>query len=148
MAGRRPLETREALLIAFFALFLVAARAAFRWHLHIPGHSMVGTVFGLVLVRRCVSRPLAASLCGLLAGLVCAALGMGQGGPVIVLKLLLPAAVVDLARLRAADSPAALPISFGIAIGALAGVAGVLPVIGVEMLADLEPRLVALHALV
>ena len=39
MSIRPRLETRDVLLLAFFAAFLVATRAAMRWHLHLPGHS-------------------------------------------------------------------------------------------------------------
>ena len=49
-AGGGRIETREAILIAFFAAFLVAARAALRWHIHVPGHATLAIAFGLVLV--------------------------------------------------------------------------------------------------
>lgn len=148
MAGlARPIETREAILIAFFAAFLVAAKAAMRWHLNVPGHAMIATAFGLVLVRSCVDRRGAATLCGLLAGAACAALGMGRGGPLIVLKLLLPGAVVDLATPSRGAGPAIVSIPRGLAIGALAGASGFLPTVIVEWLADLAPELIALHAL-
>ena len=143
----RPLETREAMLIAFFATFLVTARAAMRWHLHLPGHSMIAISFGLVLVRCCVDRRSAATLCGVLAGLVCAALGMGKGGPLIVLKLALPGGVVDLANARRDASGASISVARGLLIGALAGASGLVPLVIVESLANVEPRLIALHAL-
>jgi hypothetical protein len=135
------------MLIAFFATFLVAARMAMRWHLHVPGHSMITISFGLVLVRACVDRRGAATLCGVLAGLACAALGMGKGGPLIVLKLALPGAVVDLAHLRRDPAGALLSVTRGLLIGALAGAAGLVPLVLFEALADVEPRLIALHAL-
>jgi hypothetical protein len=134
------------MLIAFFATFLVAARMAMRWHLHVPGHSMIAIGFGLVLVRSCVDRRGAATLCGVLAGLACAALGMGKGGPLIVLKLALPGAVVDLASLRWDHAPPSLSVTRGLVIGALAGATGLVPLVLFESLADVEPRLIALHA--
>jgi hypothetical protein len=137
---------REALLIACFAAFLVAARAAMRWHLHVPGHAMLASGFGLVLVRSCVTRRSAGSLCGLLAGAACAALGMGKGGPLIALKLLLPGVVVDLATARSAR--ARLTPVRGLVVGALAGASGFVPVVIVEGLAGVEPRLMLLHAVV
>jgi len=140
----RPVETREALLIAFFATFLVAGRAALRWHLHIPGHAMLPTAFALVLVRSCVDRRSAASLCGGIAGIAVTALGMGKGGPLIVLKLLLPGAVVDLGWL--ATKRASSSLAGGVVLGALAGLTGFLPVVVVEGLAGMEPRLIAIHA--
>jgi hypothetical protein len=147
MAAARRFETREALLIAFFAVFLVAARAAMRWHLHVPGHSMVASAFGLVLVRCCIDRRTAATWCGTLAGLACAALGMGKGGPLVVLKLALPGAVVDLLSMRRDGARAELSLAAGAVLGALAGSSGLVPLVIVEWLADVEPRLIALHAL-
>jgi len=94
-AALRRLETREALLLAFFATFIVLAKAALRWHLQVPGHVMFATALFLILARGCVPRPGAATAVGLLAGLVCAALGMGKGGPLIVAKLVLPGLLVD-----------------------------------------------------
>jgi len=140
------IETRDAMLIAGFAIFLVAARAAMRWHLHVPGHSMIATAFGLVLVRSCVDRRAASTLCGVLAGVTCAALGMGKGGPLVALKLALPGAVVDACRLGR-DGYAPLSLLQGTWIGALAGAAGFVPLVAVEWLSDVEPRLIALHAL-
>jgi hypothetical protein len=144
--GRRPLETREAVLIAFFAAFLVAARAAMRWHLNIPGHAMVGAAFGLVLVRSCVDRRVAASTCGLLAGVACAALGMGRGGPLIALKLALPGVLVDLGMLRV--GPRSVPsLPRGAWVGAMAGLSTLAPLVVVEWLTDVEPGVIGLHAL-
>ena len=92
----RAFDTREALLLAFFATFVVLTKAALRWHLHLPGHSMFSIALLLVLARACVRRPATASLVGLLAGVACALLGMGKGGPLIALKLALPGVVIDL----------------------------------------------------
>lgn len=146
-AAARRIETREAILIAFFAAFLVAAKAAMRWHLHVPGHAMLATAFGLVLVRACVQRRAAATLCGLLAGAACAALGMGKGGPLIVLKMLLPGAVVDGLTPARPAAPVSPSLLRGLVVGALAGASGFVPVVIVEWLAGLEPGLIALHAL-
>jgi hypothetical protein len=147
MAWWRRLDTREAMLIALFAVFLVSARAAMRWHIHVPGHAMLASAFGLVLVRSCVDRRGAATLCGVLAGLACTALGMGKGGPLIVLKLALPGAVVDLLCGRSAADRSGLSLAGGLGIGALAGFSGFVPLVIVEWLADVEPGLIALHAL-
>lgn len=135
------------MLIAFFAVFLVAARAALRWHLQIPGHSMLPTAFALVLVRSCVDRRAAGTLCGLLAGLACAALGMGKGGPLIALKLALAGAVVDVAVVRLGQMRATPSLWQGLVIGALAGATGFVPVVVLESLAGLDARLIAFHAL-
>lgn len=144
----RRLETREALLIAFFATFLVAGRAALRWHLHIPGHSMAPTAFALVVVRSCVDRRAAASLCGLVAGVAVAGLGMGRGGPILALKLVLPGAVVDLGAGSSSggDGRARFSLGAGALLGALAGATGFVPVVLVEGWAGVEPAVIALHA--
>ena len=142
-----PIDTREALLLVFFATFIVATRAAMRWHLGLAGHSMLAGGFGLVLVRSCVDRRFAASLCGLLAGGVIAGLGMGRGGPLIVLKLLVPGMIVDLgASPRRGEAPP-FSISRGATIGALAGASAFLPAAIVEALAGIDGRLLMLHAL-
>ncbi len=145
------LDTREMLLVAFFAAFLVASRAALRWHLHVPGHSMLAAAFGLVLLRICVDRRGAATLCGVLAGVVVAALGMGKGGPLIVLKLALPGLVVDLGAAwsggRAAGGAVMRPWT-GLLIGAAAGAIAILPVLGIEWLAGVDAEVMAMHAMV
>jgi hypothetical protein len=155
---RRRLETRELLLIAFFAAFIVVTRVAMRWHLHIPGHAMLPAAFALVLVRACSPHRAASTLCGTLAGLVVAAFGMGQGGPLIVLQLALPGLVIDLgfpngARSRRGDEasghdPGGPPSMLrGGLIGALAGASGFVPVVLIEGLAGVDPEVIALHAL-
>lgn len=141
----RNLETREALLLAFFATFVVLARAAMRWHLHISGHSMLANVLLLVLARACVERAAAATIAGTLAGLACAALGMGSGGPLIVLKLALPGLMVDLGWKRLATVRNHL--SRGALLGACAGATHFLPVALVEGLAGLAAPVVMGHAL-
>jgi len=141
---RRAFDTREVLLLAFFATFIVLAKGALRWHLHVQGHSMFTTALFLVVARACVRRPTAATLVGLLAGIACALLGMGKGGPMIALKLLLPGVVVDLgARL----SGERLSVTWQAALmGAAAGASNFLPVALVESLAGLDADLVLAHA--
>jgi hypothetical protein len=142
----RQLDTREALLIAFFATFVVLAKAALRWRLHLPGHSMFTAALFLVLARSCVRRPGAATLVGVLSGVACALLGMGKGGPLIALKLALPGAIVDLG---AAWRPDRFPETWrGALIGAAGGASHFLPVALIEALAGLPPDLVLLHAAV
>jgi len=144
--GLRALDTRDALLLAFFATFLVIVRAALRWHLHIPGHSMLGAALLLVLARACVDRAAAATTVGMLAGPACTALGMGSGGPLIALKLLLPGVAVDIAW---ALLPVRLPALLrGVLLGACAGATHFLPVLVAEGLAGLEGSVVVGHALV
>lgn len=145
LALRRPrLDTREALLVCFFAGFLVVGRAALRWHIQLPGHSLLPTALLLVVARACLPRAGSATLVGVLAGTACALLGLGRGGPLIALHLALPAVVVD-----AAAGPGARRLSapaWGAAIGAAAGASSFVPVALVEALAGLPADLVLLHA--
>ena len=144
VAALHRLETREALLLAFFATFIVLAKAALRWHLHLPGHVMFTTALFLVLARACVPRAGAATAVGLLSGLVCAALGMGRGGPLIVVKLVLPGLVVDAG---AGLARRALPeTARGVILGAAAGASGFFPTAAVELLAGVPAGLVVQHA--
>ena len=144
VAALRRLETREALLLAFFATFIVLAKAALRWHLHVPGHVMFATALFLLLARACVPRAGAATAVGLLAGLVCAALGMGKGGPLVVVKLVLPGLVVD--------AGAALPrwslpeTARGVILGAAAGASDFFPAAAFELLAGVPVAIVVQHA--
>jgi hypothetical protein len=144
-AGWSGLDTRDLLLLCFFATFLVIGRAALRWHLHWPGHSMLPAAGLLVLARACVPRSGAATLVGAAAGLVGATLGLGgKGGPVLVLRLALAGAAVDagaavLPRLRREWSRGAL-------LGALCGAMDFGPVALVEALAGLPVEVVLAHA--
>jgi hypothetical protein len=140
----RRLDTRAALLLAFFAAFIVLAKAALRWHLHVPGHSMFATALFLVLARTCVPRPWSATATGLLAGLATTALGMGKGGPLLVARLLVPGLVVD-AGTRLPLQPHALHAAV---VGALAGASGFFPTAAIEALAGVPGDLVLQHALV
>jgi hypothetical protein len=91
----RGFTTREALFLGFCATFVVLTRVALRWHLNLPGHSALFLAFFLLLGRACVPRTGAATFVGGVAGVVVALLGMGRGGPLLLLKLLLPGLVVD-----------------------------------------------------
>jgi hypothetical protein len=122
----------------------VLAKAALRWHLHVPGHSMFATALFLVLARACVPRAGAATATGLLAGIATALLGMGKGGPMLVVKLVLPGAIVDLgARLRVGSASLR-----GALVGALAGASGFFPSAAVEMMVGAPSDVVLQHALV
>jgi hypothetical protein len=138
------LDTREALLVAFFAGFLVAARAAFRWHLHVPGHSMFAAALLLVVARACLPRAGAATLVGALAGTACALLGMGKGGPLIALRLAVPGLAVD--ALAGRDSHRLFRARWGALVGAAAGASTFFPVALVEALAGLSADLVLAQA--
>ena len=93
---RRGLPLKEALFLGFCAVFILFTRAALRLHLGISGHSMFFTLFFLMLARACVHYRLSATFVGFLSGIMAVVLGLGKGGPLIMLKFLLPALVVDL----------------------------------------------------
>jgi hypothetical protein len=95
--GRRfGLPLKEALFLGFCAVFILFTRAALRLHLGISGHAMFFSLFFLMLARASVNYRLAATFVGFLAGAMAVVLGLGKGGPLIMLKFLLPALVVDL----------------------------------------------------
>jgi hypothetical protein len=88
---------REAVLLCFCATFIVLTRAGLRLHLHLPGHVMFFTMFFFLLARGCVPKVGSATLVGLITSLASVLLGMGSSGPMVLVKYLLPALVVDLA---------------------------------------------------
>jgi hypothetical protein len=96
---RWQFSLREALLLGFCATFIVLTRAALRLHFSLPGHTMFLMMFFLILARGCVPKLGAATLVGLVSGLVCLLLGMTKAGPLIVTNFVVPGVVVDLAAL-------------------------------------------------
>ena len=108
------------------------------------GVLMFTTALFLVVARACVKRATAGTLVGLLAGIACAVLGMGKGGPLIALKLALPGVVVDLGAWWSGEHLSAA--WRGALIGAAAGASHFLPVALVETLAGLDADLVLAHA--
>jgi hypothetical protein len=100
----KSLSLKDALFLGFCAVLVIAVRAALRLHLKIPGHSMLFTLFFLLLARGCVRNNLAASFTALLTGIMALILGMGKGGPLILIRYLLPALVVDAMAFVLADS--------------------------------------------
>jgi len=93
----KSFSLQDALYLGFCATFIVITRAGLRFHLKIPGHSMFFTMFFLMLGRACVQKKGAATLIGLVAGILGALLGMGKGGPLNILKFVLPGFIVDIA---------------------------------------------------
>jgi hypothetical protein len=91
----KRLSLKESLFIGFCAVFIVLLRSGLRLHLNIPGHSMLFMIFFLMLARACVPYRFSASLTGLIAGIMAMVLGLGRGGPLILLKFLPPAIMID-----------------------------------------------------
>ena len=88
---------RDALFLGFCAVFILMTRIALRLHLKIPGHAMFFLLLFLFLARGCVSYRLSAIFTGFLSGVIAIILGIGKGGPLLMLKFILPAVVVDAA---------------------------------------------------
>jgi len=139
------LETRDVLLLALFAAAVLGLRAAMRWHVHVPGHAMAGTAFALVIARGCLPLRSAATLCGALAGVGTAAFGMGKGGPLLIAKLALPGIAID-AGSALLGARARGDLRAGALLGAAAGATGFAPVVAIELLAGVDPSLIAWHA--
>jgi hypothetical protein len=97
----RTFALREAIWLGFCATFIVITRAALRLHLKVPGHAMFFTMFFLLMGRGCVRKAGAATLVGLVSGILSVLLGLGKGGPLILLKFVLPGLIVDAAALLA-----------------------------------------------
>ena len=93
--GNRSLELKEALFLGFCAVCILIGKMAFHWKLHVPGHSMFFVMFFLLLAKGCVAHRFSAAFTGLLAGLMSLLLGMGTGGPVHLLKYVVPGLVLD-----------------------------------------------------
>ena len=92
----KKLTLTESLFLGFCAVFIVLMRAVLRLHLNIPGHAMLFMVFFLMLARGCVPYRFSATFTGLISGLMAMLLALGKGGPLILLKFLPPAMVIDL----------------------------------------------------
>lgn len=89
------LTLKDALFLGFCAVLLVSCKAALRFHLKVPGHSMLFTLFFLLLARGCVRHYTAATLTGTISGIIAVLMGMGKGGPLILIKFILPAIAID-----------------------------------------------------
>ncbi len=136
---------KDAIFLGFCATFIVITRAGLRLHFNIPGHAMFFMCFFLLLAAGCVPRMWSATVTGLVAGIVAVLLGMGQGGPLMLLRFILPAIIVDLARLFFPR----LVLSFAAcaAVGVLAAASRFLTIILPDLLAGMEWGVVIEHAL-
>ncbi len=137
---------REALLLSFCAVFIVLTRAALRLHFSLPGHSMFFLVFFLLMARGCVPKLGAATLVGILSGLVCMLLGMAKMGPLILANFVLPAVIVDLCCLlypRVVTSYLACLL-----VGAIASAGKGASGIGIDYLMGMETGMVVRHVLI
>lgn len=140
----RQYDLSNALFLGFCAVLLVSIKILFRWHLHIPGHSMLVVSFFLILARGVVPGRVPASTVGLWAGLIVVVLGLGKGGPLQICKYLFPAVCVDIgARLLPSRTLSAWTCAFlGIGAGLGKTVANVL----VDWAVGMETGVMFLHS--
>jgi hypothetical protein len=136
---------REAILLGFCATFVVLTRAGLRLHLHLPGHAMFFLMFFLLLARGCVPKTGAATLTGLIAGLVSVLIGI-TGSPLILLKFLIPAVLVDVGGLIYPR----FALSYGacILLGALATAGRAFSVTWLEWLVGIETDIILKKAII
>jgi hypothetical protein len=93
LSKRKKLE--YLLFLGFCAVFIFITKALLRLHLNIPGHSMFFMIFFLMLANRCVPLKYSATICAILSGLLAIMFGMGKGGPLLILKFIMPAMIID-----------------------------------------------------
>jgi hypothetical protein len=137
---------KDAIFLGFCATFIVITRAGLRLHLNIPGHAMFFMCFFLLLAVGCVPKMWAATIVGLVAGIVAVLLGMGQGGPIMLLKFLFPAIIVDCARLIYPDLAANIVAC--VLVGLTAAASRFLTIVAPDLLAGLDWQIIAGHAVV
>lgn len=135
---------REGLWLGFCATFIVIARAALRFKLNIPGHSQFFTMFFMLLGRAVVKKNGAAAFIGLVAGVLSLMLGMGRGGPLVIVRYMISGLAVDLAfgiHPRIAESYLWCAL-----VGGLAAGIRVVVLVAVEILAGMDTVLMVQHA--
>jgi len=135
---------QEAICLGFCASLIVITRGVLRLHLNVPGHAMFFTMFFLILARGCVPRLGAATLVGLVAGLLCTLLGMGKGGPLIILKFVIPGLIVDAGGIIYSGFPGSYMACA--LIGAIASASRFLTIIVVEWVIGMDWSLILQHA--
>jgi hypothetical protein len=140
------LSLRDALFLGFCAVFILCAKAVLRLHLHIPGHSMFFTVFFLLIARGCVQHKLAATFSGLLAGIMAVILGMGKGGPLILVKFMLPGMSIDVVALIAVGLFESVALC--VIAASFAGATRFISTLCIDFLAGMDPDILMQHALI
>ncbi|ARD22832.1 core component of ECF transporter [Shewanella japonica] len=94
---------QNALFIGFCATLLVAIKSMMRMKLGLTGHSMFLMSLFYLVCYGATNKIGSMTLCGLLAGLLAMILGVGKGGPFILLKFALPAFAMDVALIFIAN---------------------------------------------
>jgi hypothetical protein len=144
--AKNELSLKKAMFLGFCAVFIVFTKVALRLHLNISGHSMFFTAFFLLLARGCVNWRFSATVTGLFSGVMAIILGLGKGGPFMLIKFVLPAAVVDISCLF-------FPLMFEnfllcAIVAALAGMTKFFSTYLVDYLIGMDKDLIIQHALV
>ncbi len=134
---------REALLLGFCATFIVLSRASLRLHFSLPGHTMALMTFFLLLARGCVPKLGAATLVGVISGIVCILLGMTKAPPLLVTNFVLPGLVVDAAA--AAFPRVATSYAGCVATAIVASVGKGVSAAGLDYLLRMDEEIVLRH---
>lgn len=95
----RGFKLQDALFIGFCATLLVALKSMLRLKLGLAGHSMLLMSFFYLTCYCTVGRIGAITACGVMAGVVAAILGIGNGGPLIFMKFFAPALAMEIVLL-------------------------------------------------
>jgi len=131
---------REAIYLGFCAAFIIITRVMLTVHLKIPGHAMFFTMFFLLLGRGSVPKTGAATMVGLIAGLLSALLGLGKEGPLVALKFLLPGVIVDVGGAVYRGLPSSYAASA--IVGTIASASRFVLFLAIELLMGMEKELV------
>ncbi len=141
---KKAFTLADGLWLGFCATFMIVTKAIFRLHLHLTGHAMFFTIFFFLLGKGTVKNKMAATLIGLIAGILALLLGMGKDGPLVILKYLIAGFVVDAACFI---YPKALESYTGCAIvAAVASTSKALTLVIVELLSGMDSMLILQHA--
>ena len=137
---------REAIWLGFCATFIIISRVALMLHLNIPGHAMFFIMFFLILGRGCVPRTGAATLVGLIAGIISTMLGMGKEGPLIIIKFVLPGIIVDAGGILYPRLPSSYTAC--IVTGIIASACRYVTTMGVDWVVGMDPDIILKKAVI
>ncbi|MGX9462180.1 core component of ECF transporter [Shewanella sp. A14] len=99
MNKKHSLSLQDSLFVGFCATLLVVLTGLLRLKIGLSGHTMFFTCFFYLICYGVLGRFGSITACGAIAGFVAMALGIGKGGPMILLKFILPAITMDLVAL-------------------------------------------------
>lgn len=140
---RLRFSLREALLLGFCATFIVLSRASLRLHFSLPGHTMAIMMFFMLLARGCVPKHGAATLVGLVSGILCVLLGMTKAPPLLATNFLLPGLVVD--AVAALFPRVAVSTGGAVVTAAVASIGKGVSAAGLDLLLRVDEEIVLRH---